>query len=325
MERWLPIVLLVAGAVFLPHRMAGQNIALSRTVFDFGVVSACDVASDTFAVINNSDRILPWLSGSDITLGSSVAYRVSFEERPGNMSPGMRQVGTITFVGDASRPNWNMPYEFSFRLPDTTVRLPFVVRAGRSAGPCVLLSADTIVGAAGMPADIVVRQTSIGPAGALHGVEVDVVLTYDASVLVPDPRHPTLVASANGRVTARVVLDTVDDIVLRLPATVVLGQAAVTPLGLTVARSTIPVSSIETKDAAVILIGTCPEPRYRGFDPVGAIPARLLVVDVLGRVLGAVPGVDVDAWPEHLRSIRPVFLIDVQRGRSVEPRYGRRP
>jgi len=244
---------------------AQLSFSFSADSLNLGDVFPCSAARDSFWVTNAGVYIIPSPAVSNVS-GFTVTA-----DSPANIVPGERRKLYVEFNGNISRPFYRTPYIMTIRVSNQTASDTIWLIARRLPGNCCVFVIDTVKGAAGEPASIVVRQDRTSPGVNITGIELAMELLYNPTVLVPRS-YPSQVTMKNvGSVSFRVPLLNSDGILFEMPCTITLGNEDSSRLGPKWFGVTDGNVTHETYSSKCIVTGVCLKPIARLFDPTKAL------------------------------------------------------
>jgi hypothetical protein len=305
-------ILLVAFWFLVGSVCLAQDIILSRSVIDFGLVGSCQAAKDSLVLTNASNVVVP---APTISVRGGFRYYLSNDDTL-DILPGESRTVVVEFIGDASRFEWMINTLYTFFPKNASQSLsvtPIVVRGRRLNDSCATLTLDDISAKAGTPVDLTLRQTGTQPNPAIVFDSVTVWLRWDSTCLVLSRQIPGALLQSVGTALVTVPLRTSDGVLLRIPATVTLGTSDTTPLSIVSYSSSIRLGS---RSGVLSLQDVCYDERPRLFDPSAIVAQRNIVVfDISGSRIGEIPQSNGETEMNHLRRLGirgAVFLYDIQ-------------
>lgn len=293
-------ILLVALWILAGTVCLAQDIILSKTLIDFGLVGSCRAAKDSLVLTNASGFVVP---APTMSVRSGFRYFLNSGDSL-DIQPGESRTVVVEFVGDASRFEWTINTLYAF-FPKNSSQLlsvtPIVVRGRRRDDSCATLAVDDISAKAGTTVDLTLRQIGTQPDPAILFDSVTVWLRWDSTCLVPSQHIPGALLQSVGTALVSVPLRPSDGVLLRIPATVTLGTSDSTPLSIVSYSSSI---RLGARSGLLSLEGVCYDQRPRFFDPSASVLQRdLIIFDVGGTRIGEISRFDVTDEIEQVRNL----------------------
>jgi hypothetical protein len=275
--------LIVLATLLNVVSVAAQDVVLSKSSIDFGLIAGCSFVRDSLTLINMSRFSIP-----APTPAVRGGFRYYLDNHGVDIEPNETRTVYIEFLGDASRPVWTLNVLFTFfprnsplPNPQPLTVSPIVIRGSRSDDTCASIAIDNITARPGTTTVIAIQQVGTEENVAFEQDSVTFWMRWDSTCLVGPQIIPNALAQSVSTALIRVPLRLTDGPLFELPVTVVLGTDASTPLSIVSLSSS---RRLGVRSGILTLEGICTDRRPRLFDPSAAVrTGPLLVHDMVGR------------------------------------------